>query len=302
MRPPWRVGLAMLLCTELMLVSSGAAYVLTGHDWSYNVTPLGENWRVCGAGMPGSGTQRTKDGAAGWDYAHFTFTFGADACLSGGAFPSFNNINQIDFAGGLGAGVLATTVSWFATSNPADTLECDMRFSNAIGWYTGTGTPPPTQYDWQSVALHEMGHCLGLGHEDRITPASVMSSTIDAGETQRTLTADDRAGRNAVYGLSAGTSGNFELVVPLASGGLAQYYRPNNPIDSWAGAAAVFGGGVYDAVTFIQSNFGGNFEVIARQGQQLVTFYRDHSTGVWHGPSLLLASGVAGNPVLIQGK
>jgi subtilisin family serine protease len=104
----------------------------------------------------------------------------------------------------------------------------------------------------------------------------------------------------AAAGSSAGSSGDFELVVPLASGGLAHYYRPNNPIGPWVGPAAVFGSGVYDAVSFIQSNFGGNFEVIARQGPQLVTFFRDHSTGLWHGPSSLLASGIPGNPVLIQ--
>jgi Matrixin len=194
-----QVGLVMW-CIGLMLASRGSAFVLSGHDWSYQATPMGENWIVCGTGVPGSGVQRTKDGAAGWNYAYFTFTFGADACSSGGFYPSPNNVNQFDFGGGLGAGVLAETTSWYFTNNPADTVECDMRFSSAVPWYTGTGTPPGTQYDWWSVAIHEMGHCLGLDHESRITnPKPVMYPSITAGEVRRTLTPDDSDGRDAVY-------------------------------------------------------------------------------------------------------
>jgi Matrixin len=298
---PWRVALATWSIV-LMLPSAGFTYVLLGPDWSYQATPMSENWIVCGTGVPGSGVQRTNDGAAEWNYAHFTFTFGADACQSAGVYPSLNNVNQVDFGGGLEAGVLAETTVWFFRSNPANIIECDMRFSNAFSWYTGTGTPPSTQYDWQSVAIHEMGHCLGLGHQDGITPTPVMAPTLARGETRRALTCDDIAGRDAIYDSTPGSE-NFELVVPLVSGGLAHYYRRNNPIRFWSCATAVFGSGMYEAVTFIQSDFGGgNFEVIARQGQQLVTFYRDHSTGTWHGPFSLLASGVAGNPVLIQSR
>jgi hypothetical protein len=97
--------------------------------------------------------------------------------------------------------------------------------------------------------------------------------------------------------------GNFELVVPLAAGGLAHFYRPNDPIGAWTGPTAIFGNGTYEAVTFIQSGLGpanNNFEVIARQGDQLVSFYRDGTTFRWQGP-FGLTSGVTGTPVLIQG-
>ena len=80
MRSRWKVSLAMG-CMGLILASRGFSYVLTGHDWTYQVTPMGENWIVCGTGVPGSGVQRTKDSASGWNYENFNFTFGADACL-----------------------------------------------------------------------------------------------------------------------------------------------------------------------------------------------------------------------------
>jgi hypothetical protein len=221
---------------------------------------MGEDWIVCGTGMPGSGVQRTKDGAAGWNFAGFIFTFGADACFSGGFYPSLDNVNQVDFGGRLGAGVLAETVSWFFTNNPADTIECDMRFSSVVPWYTGTGTPPGTQYDWWSVAIHEMGHCLGLGHESRITnPMPVMHPLIAAGEVRRVLTPDDIAGRDTIYGAIAGWAlvpgGGLTPSAPAATaldGDLGLFVRGTDdriyvnwllPNNLWTGWAFVPGGG-----------------------------------------------------------
>jgi len=109
-----------------------------------------------------------------------------------------------------------------------------------------------------------------------------------------------------------GRQGNFELIVPLAAGGIAHYFRDNDdPALPWR-AAPVFGqnAGVVDALTTIESNFGdpGNLEVIARVGNRLVSFWRDSAQPLaWHGPFPLVAdgtavTGVAGNPVLLQSK
>src|SRR5262245_4489221 len=97
--PLWRVGF-VVWCLGLVLTSRGAAVVLTGPDWSDQSNPMGEDWLVCSATMPGGpggGGQRTKDGAFGWNDANFTFTCGADACSSAGVYPLPNNVNQVDF-------------------------------------------------------------------------------------------------------------------------------------------------------------------------------------------------------------
>ncbi|WP_447601174.1 hypothetical protein [Nitrospira sp. Nam80] len=104
-----------------------------------------------------------------------------------------------------------------------------------------------------------------------------------------------------------GTKGNFELVVPAATGGgLFFLWRNNdNPSLPWS-APVRFGQalGTVDEVTMIQSNFGspGNLELIARVGQQLQFMWRDSGPAFqWNGPTPIF-TGARGNPVLLQSR
>lgn len=110
-----------------------------------------------------------------------------------------------------------------------------------------------------------------------------------------------------------GNRGNFELVVPLSSGGMARYWRDNdNEKLPWNGPE-VFGldAGMIHGVSMIQSDFGeqGNLELVAVDvgGRSLMHFWCDCGTSYdWHGPNKIskdtLVPLFSGNPVLIWSK
>jgi hypothetical protein len=115
---------------------------------------------------------------------------------------------------------------------------------------------------------------------------------------------------------SYGIKGNYELVTPLATGGMAHFFRNNDdPASPWS-QTAIFGTQfpVVRSVSLIQSNFStqsaqtglqgpGNLIVAALIGRDVFYFYRDDvAPFAWHGPTTTIAAGVTGNPSLVQAK
>ncbi|KAL5569515.1 hypothetical protein UlMin_026090 [Ulmus minor] len=62
-----------------------------------------------------------------------------------------------------------------------------------------SSNPEESQFDFETVALHEIGHILGLGHEPSI-PDAIMYPSVTRGLTKRNLHADDIQGIRALYG------------------------------------------------------------------------------------------------------
>src|SRR5207245_8654858 len=106
-----------------------------------------------------------------------------------------------------------------------------------------------------------------------------------------------------------GRRGNFEMVVPRSSGGLAHFWRDNDaPGLPWNGPISFGSSDTYQAVSLFQSNFtssghgAGNLEVVARSGNRLDFYWRDDAPPhTWHGP-IPFESGVTGDPTFVQGR
>src|SRR5262249_5222492 len=96
------------------------------------------------------------------------------------------------------------------------------------------------------------------------------------------------AGTPALIQSRFGSKGDFELVVPLAAGGLVHYRRDNDHANRWS-EVGVFGTeiGQVDAVSLIQSNFSqtgigpGNLEAVARSGDRLIYFWYPDDRSGW---------------------
>lgn len=94
--------------------------------------------------------------------------------------------------------MLAVTCTWYSGgTNPTAAIEFDMEIDRRWVWTSGA----PVEMDLQSVATHEFGHALGLGHASE--PGSVMFATYPSGALKHDPTPDDRAGITAIYGASA---------------------------------------------------------------------------------------------------
>jgi hypothetical protein len=99
-------------------------------------------------------------------------------------------------------------------------------------------------FDIETVALHEIGHLIGLAHSN--VNGSVMFPTVSDNFTKRELTADDIAGAQDLYGAAAGllngtftlrqvSSGRFLDAHEIASEDFRVVTRPaqNNDTQRW---------------------------------------------------------------------
>ncbi|MCS6917278.1 MAG: PKD domain-containing protein [Chitinophagales bacterium] len=123
-------------------------------------------------------------------YVHFT----RSGTTSTGDNAS-DGINVVTFDGitALPAGVLGTAYSYYTScaSGVWYVSELDLKFrtnsTGGITWNYGPGATSGGKTDFESVALHELGHALQLGHTNQ-SPATVMHYALPTNTDRRTLT------------------------------------------------------------------------------------------------------------------
>lgn len=78
--------------------------------------------------------------------------------------------------------------------------DCDTRFSTALSWYYGTGSPSASQFDFLSVCKHELGHWYMLWDcKDPSHSSYVMYGEKYAGEIKRTIQSHDYSPARLMY-------------------------------------------------------------------------------------------------------
>lgn len=115
------------------------------------------------------------------------------------------NVIRFELGNELPAGVLGVCISNYAGCGAPITAvvtDIDMIFDNQASgtftWEYGPATPSASEVDFETVALHELGHGHQLSHV--ISSGAVMHYAIGLGQTTRTLSANDITGGNVVTG------------------------------------------------------------------------------------------------------
>ncbi|HYG15128.1 MAG TPA: PKD domain-containing protein, partial [Bacteroidia bacterium] len=122
--------------------------------------------------------------------------------------------------GKLPNGVLGRCWSWWSGCTSGGNTkwyvsELDIEFDDDVNWNYGPGNPAFTEYDFESVAVHELGHGHQLGHV--IDADEIMHYSIANSQVKRTLSPKgDLEGGDYVMDLNAtGARCGKTVMVPL---------------------------------------------------------------------------------------
>jgi hypothetical protein len=143
------------------------AYWLSGKKWSQANPQIKMSVNAAGSGLTPAQTQGAVSAAAEtWDAATNQNLFSdGGAVFTTAVQGKYDHQNVISFLNyNPGCTALASTGTWYQLTRTADgfypIVESDIAFNSNYRWTT---TGESGKYDFQSVALHEMGHTIGLG-------------------------------------------------------------------------------------------------------------------------------------------
>lgn len=179
------------------------------------IAPSGETWDAAFKRAMAAWTTATN-------FNFFAEDQGGDPCAGQNTGALGNGIGGVGFADNrcgteFGSNVLAITLTTLSCTNPGctgkkDIVEADIVFNANENWDIYSGPLLPQTSEFERVALHELGHALGLDHE---SSASAIMQPFASNIA--TLQPDDISGANFIYGGTISTPSIYDIPIKLPS-------------------------------------------------------------------------------------
>ena len=197
------LGLAALFCGFAYITNSTTGLPLR---WPPGLIPM--RIMVDDVAPLSDGLTRAKsiqaamvDPVRGWNLNLGSAQFSATILPVGSGGADGNHLSEIFYSDApysmaWETNTLAVTTAWYSGNQR---VEADIVLNNSFTWDSYRGARRGSVVDLQRVALHELGHVLGLDHPDEAgqTVAAVMNSHVSDLDS---LASDDITGAQRLYG------------------------------------------------------------------------------------------------------
>jgi len=201
MRYHFRKILLLKACIILAMSLPAAAYGYSlwcgEHNNGVSYFEVNPNFGDTCAGSTTDQIEAMRAAAEEWTVAGeacFEFIYGGQTSISYASLYDDHNVIYATSESGGGA-LAATMCDGYSVDHGWDMVFYDHGISLCLG----------SRYDIQGIAVHELGHALGLGHTSGCSVScssrpTMCASICSTGTSERTLEADDIAGIQAIYG------------------------------------------------------------------------------------------------------